>query len=67
MRDLSKALVREPPIGSEVVPIPAQSRRPIAPPKAAELAAIMEKEQKAKRIKKVMVDENQLTLFDFVA
>lgn len=67
VRDLSKALVREPPIGSEVVPIPAQSRRPIAPPKAAELAAIMEKEQKAKRIKKVMVDENQLTLFDFVA
>ncbi len=42
-------------------------RRSIDPEKAAELAAILEKQQKAKRTRKVVADENQLTLFDFVA
>ena len=37
------------------------------PEKAAELAAILEKAQKSKRARKTVVDENQLTLFDFVA
>ena len=46
---------------------PAPARRTIDPPKAAELAAILEKEKKPRRSKKILVDENQLTIFGFVA
>lgn len=45
----------------------APMHRRIDPQKAAELAEILEKEKKAKRSKKIHVDENQMSLFDFVA
>ena len=46
---------------------PAPSHWIYNPEKAAELAALLEETQKAKRPKKQKIDENQLTLFDHVA
>ena len=60
-------LFAEPVPVSASLPEPAEPRRRIDPEKAAELAAILEKAQKSKRARKTVVDENQLTLFDFVA
>lgn len=51
----------------EPQPAPAPVPKRIDPQKAAELAAILEREQKKKRAKKVRVDENQLSLFDHAA
>lgn len=45
----------------------ARSRWAYDPQKAAQLAALLEKEQKAKRPRKQKIDENQLTLFGDVA
>ena len=66
-RDLPEAVFAEPVPVSASLPEPAEPRRRIDPEKAAELAAILEKAQKSKRARKTVVDENQLTLFDFVA
>ena len=66
-RDLPEAVRSEPAQVSTPLPKPAEPRRRIDPRKAAELAAILEKAQKPKRTRKTVVDENQLTLFDFVA
>ena len=51
-------------VGAAPEPVP---RRHIDSEKAAELAAILEKTRKSKRTKKGPMDENQLSLFDFVA
>ena len=70
VRELSEVLnaapMTEPEAASEEKP---PYRTGIDPQKAAELAALLEKQQKPKRTKKAAVDENQLTLFDlgFVA
>lgn len=45
----------------------APTHRRIDPQKAAELAEILEEQKKAKRSKKIHVDENQMSLFGFVA
>ena len=66
-RDLPETVFAEPVPVSASLPEPAEPRRRIDPEKAAELAAILEKAQKSKRARKTVVDENQLTLFDFVA
>jgi len=67
VHELSAAMQAESVAEPVPAPIPVAPRRSIDPQKAAELAAILEKEQKAKRVKKVVVDDNQLTIFDFVA
>ena len=66
-RDIPEALFAESAPVSTPLPKPAEPRKRIDPGKAAELAAILEKVQKPKRTRKNVVDENQLTLFDFVA
>ena len=45
----------------------ASIQKRVDPQKSAELAAILEREQKKKRAKKVKLDENQLSLFDHAA
>ena len=65
--DLPEAVFAEPAPVSVPLPEPAELRRRIDPEKAAELAAILEKARKPKRARKIVVDENQLNLFDFVA
>lgn len=65
--DFPETVFAEPVPVSAPLPEPAEPRRRIAPEKAAELAAILEKTQKSRRARKSVVDENQLTLFDFVA
>lgn len=66
-RDLPEAVFAKPTPMSAPLPEPAELRSRIAPEKAAELAAILEKAQKSKRSRKPVVDKNQLSLFDFVA
>ena len=66
-RDIPEALFAESPPVSTPLPKPAGPRRHIDLEKTAELAATLEKAQKPKRTRKTVVDENQLTLFDFVA
>lgn len=66
-RDLPEAVFAEPAPMSAPSPESAELRRRIAPEKAAELAAILEKNKKHKRARKAMVDKDQMSLFDFVA
>lgn len=66
-RDLPEAVFAEPAPMSAPSPEPAELRSRIAPEKAAELAAILEKNKKHKRARKAVVDKDQLSLFDFVA
>lgn len=66
-RDLPEAVLAEPDPAPIPAPEPAVFHRRIAPEKAAELAAILEKAQKPRRSRKTVVDKNQMSLFDFVA